>query len=123
MDLNALIADFHAELAALGPRGRGVRYPTDFIADTGALVVLLREHGWTRKAIAHTLGIRWPTLHRWSSAGASSETPAFAPVEIVQSHAPRDAAPTGVTLVSPSGWRLEGLDPERALDLLARLAC
>lgn len=123
MTFDDLLADFHRDKDALGPRGRGVRYPADFVANTGALVSLLREHGWTQHTIAQTLGISSSTLLRWSARDTTS-SPAFAPVEVLdeQQTAP-PCTSKSVTLISPTGWRLEGLDAHAALDLLSRLPC
>jgi hypothetical protein len=57
------------------------------------------------------------TAHRAESASAP-ELAALVPVEIVERTL---AACTAVTLVSPSGYRLEGLTLDDALHALARL--
>ena len=117
MTFDDLLADFRRDQDALGPRGRGVRYPADFIANTGALVTLLREHGWTQHAIAETLGISWPTLLRWSSS-LHHDAPAFVPLTL-QDALPDSSFPSPpLTLISPTGWRLEGLDLHTALALM-----
>ena len=121
MPFDDLLADFHTQLAALGSRGRGTRYPPEFIEHTGTLVTLLREHGWTQNAIAQTLEISWPTLLRWSSP--AEDAPSFAPIEVVECEPSTTPSTSTLTLVTPTGWRLEGLELERAVELLDRWSC
>ena len=122
MPFDDVLADFHTQLQALGPRGRGMRYPHEFIEFTSTLVSLLREHGWRQQTIAQTLGISWPTLLRWSSAPCA-DPPGFVPIQLLSpAPLPADAAST-LTLVSPTGWRLEGLELELALHIMATSPC
>ena len=80
------------------------RYSKKFKEDATELVRDLRQGGWTQQRISKTLEIPWVTLHRWKREGSSKrkKTSEFRPVQVmVDEQSP--------VLVSPSGWRIEGL--------------
>ena len=80
-----------------------------------------RVAGRTWAAIAEELGMSPETLRRWASPEvAKSQGTALAPVEVVQVAAPHPD-PTLVpplTLTSPAGYRVDGLDFDTTLALL-----
>jgi len=102
------------EVQALGPRGPGRRYPHALRARLMAWADAERRKGQQWVAISDRLGIPCATLQRWC---AGSE-PAFVPVVVRE-----EPTPDLVSVVAPSGWRLEGLSLSRALELLGRTGC
>ena len=69
-----------------------------------------RREGTSVGAIAEELGVGKTTLERWRSRGSR-----FVRVEAMQEASSR------VALVSPSGYRIEGVSLEQAVGLLSRL--
>ena len=64
--------------------------------------------------IAARLGIAEPTLRSW----LRKARPGFVPVVVEQAEAAKDQAGQTVVLVSPNGYRLEGLELAAACELL-----
>jgi hypothetical protein len=92
------------------------RYSENFKEDAVRLVDELRQKNWTQKRINKALQIPWVTLNRWKSdstagSGLGAE---FRPVKVI------DSRPTP-TLVSPSGWRIEGLTLNELIKVAGRL--
>jgi hypothetical protein len=92
------------------------RYPAKLRARIRAWVIARRERGdwWTE--IGEALGISTQTLVRWAEA-SSSAAPEMKAVDVI------DAPPIGtVTLVAPTGLRIEGVSIEAAIALLRGIA-
>ncbi len=70
---------------------------------------LRRREGARVSAIAEELGVGKTTLERWRSRDSG-----FVRVEAVP-------AASEVTLVSPSGYRVEGLSADQAIEYVSRL--
>lgn len=66
--------------------------------------------------VARELGLSESGLSRWLNAGK----PQLRPVRISATPTAKDA---GLVLVTPGGYRLEGLNAASAVDLLRRLEC
>lgn len=92
-----------------------------------------QEKGATFKSVVERLGVSEPTLQAWrrgqtpgSKKAQRSEERATPLVPVVVQppkwHAPQLVA-TPLVVVSPQGWRVEGLGLEEAEQLLRRLAC
>jgi hypothetical protein len=91
------------------------------------------EKGETLKSVVERLGVSEPTLQAWrrgqtpGSKKTRSSEPKREPLLPVVVHPPQPhaASPVATTLavVSPQGWRVEGLGLEDAAQLLRRLAC
>lgn len=97
-----------------------LRYPEAFRKDAVELVETLREEDWTQKRISESLEIPWATLGRWckQANGEDSERPdGFRPVEVVRDQGEED----GISLVSPNGWRIEGLSLTEVVEVARRL--
>ena len=104
-------------------RRDSMRYPQAFRADAIQLVGSLRQDGWTQKRISETLEIPWATLRRWRAKGDKSEpevTDGFRPVEVVETPRPTSST-NSIRLVSPEGWRVEGLTLTELLEVVGRL--
>lgn len=107
-------------------------------ATRAAVVALCRDRvaqGWTVNRVARELGLHGATVRAWLDVGGGVGS-GFVPVQVsaVPTEWPRRAdrllgptlatssPPPGLTLVSPGGYRLEGLDLDSALIALARLS-
>ena len=92
-----------------------------------------QEKGDTLKAVVERLGVSEPTLQAWrrgqtpGSKKTPRSEPRAAPLMPVVVGPPKQHAPPSVAttfaVVSPQGWRVEGLGVEEAAQLLRRLAC
>lgn len=108
-------------------RGGGTRYPSAERARLLRIAHRRRAEGWSWSRIGDSLGLPGGTLRWWSQrrvkAGSSSSpgTGALVPVTVISSDEVKQ--PGSVTLVAPSGWRLEGLSASAALELLGRVGC
>lgn len=92
------------------------RYSKKFKEDATELVRDLRRSGWTQQRISKTLKLPWVTLHRWKNKNSPGKerTSEFRPVQVVVD----EQTPV---LVSPSGWRIEGLTISQLVELARRL--
>ncbi len=90
-------------------QGVGRRYPPDVRRQVVAWVACERAAGRCWGALSDELGIPVSTLVRWSSR------PRALPVVV---ETPRSPSASMVSMVSPSGWRIEGVTLEQALALL-----
>ncbi|MEY2934725.1 MAG: hypothetical protein RL033_5474 [Pseudomonadota bacterium] len=100
-----------------GVTGRQGRcFPRDLKERTSIWIAERRAAGATAAQIAAELGLASGTVLRWEKAGKRSAR-ALVPVEVVA-----DVAVAGaLAVVSPSGFRIEGLSFENAVALLRAL--
>jgi hypothetical protein len=104
-------------------RGRGKSYPPALRARITNWARRRVANGESVGTVAREVALHPKTLASWLATSASAAETALVPVEIVASQidrAERDASK--VVLVSPSGYRVEGLTLGDALRALARLA-
>ena len=94
-------------------RGRGKRYRPRLKHRIAEAATALRRQGQGWQAIGKFFGIPHETVRRFSGA---ETTTALVPVEIVD-----EVACAGLTLVSPEGYRIEGLSVGAAAEILRRL--
>ena len=96
-----------------------------------ALTSPWREARWARRrlddgdqlgSLAAALDVHRETLRRWVSAPAvaASTTVALVPVEISDGEA-AGPGPAPISVVSPTGYRIDGLTLAEAITVLARL--
>ena len=93
------------------------------------------EAGGTFAGAAKALGVSEPTLQSWRKGQPAAhrrgqsvgQRPALVPVVVAE---PKKtgasgvrAVPGGLVLVSPGGWRVEGLSAAAVAELLGRLRC
>jgi transposase-like protein len=111
------LAELRRAVSDLGPKRPGRRIPAGLRARLMTTVHERRRGGAGVRELADALGLSVETLMRWSSArGASPTTTDERPLPVVV------ASPVAsLTLVTPGGFRLEGLSVAAAADLLARL--
>ena len=89
---------------ARGKHPSGVRYPAPFRDAVVTLAQTRLGHGQSRARIARDVGISFPTLVAWL------DRPGLRPVAVVSEADPAPARRSGVVLVTPQGFRIEGLD-------------
>ena len=96
-------------------RREGLRYAPELRRRVMAYVERARAQGMSWSRLSGELGIPAHTLSRWGSE--PSDGGGFVSVRTPQSQGKGT-----ITLVSPQGWRLEGLDTQTAVTLLRSLA-
>jgi hypothetical protein len=92
--------------------GRGKLYPPDTQARVVEFAQRRRAEGVSWNQIAGELGMRFETVRRWCA-----RAPTMRAVEVVAETRPSGA----VSVLSPSGYRLEGLTLEEAVTVLRAL--
>jgi transposase-like protein len=115
------------EIDLLGPRSPSRRYPPEVKARIVEWVRAQRQAGIGRVEVGESLSIPWQTLAQWlrdSDAPAESPSETLQPVRVVEKR-PRTVSARrevrALTLRTPQGFAIEGLDVEAALALLRRL--
>jgi len=111
------------------PRTASLGWPVELRARVARHAATRRARGEGWAAIGHSLGVSRTTVHSWVEAlDASPTVGAMVPVIVgeppVVSAPPPATEPTavaGVVLVSPRGFRLEGLSVNAAITALERL--
>ena len=103
------------EQAVGGHAYRGSRYPAELRAAAATFARSLVAAGGSIGQVAQDLGVPPVTLRRWMLATA---TAGFRPVEVEISGRP---AVGSAVVITPDGYRVEGLDVEGACTLLRSL--
>lgn len=109
------LRDLRQELAAR-ERGRGLHYPAELRDHVTAWARHRLKGGGAVQAVAAELGIRRETLRRWLRARPVAA--ALVPVEVAADLGSR----AGLSVVLPSGFRIDGLTVDEAVAVLQRLA-
>jgi hypothetical protein len=92
--------------------GRGRRFAPELRRQISVVGRRLRDEGQTWFRIGREIGLPGETVRRLCEAA-----PGFVAVEVVDK-----AVVRALVVVAPTGYRVEGLDVETAVALLARLA-
>jgi hypothetical protein len=92
--------------------GRGRRFAPELRRQISAVGRRLRDEGQSWFRIGREIGVRGETVRRLCEAA-----PGFVAVEVVD-----QAGRSDLVVVAPTGYRVEGLDVETVVALLARLA-
>ena len=97
---------------------RGYKYPVAVRQQVGAYVRDARKQGESLAVLSRRLGMPEVTLGRWSDVAATGA--AIAPVTVRPVATGAAPAPPAQTLcvVSPSGWKIEGLSRAEAVAIL-----
>jgi hypothetical protein len=95
------------------PRGRGQRYAPELKSQAIAWAQAERRAGESWKKIAEATGVHATTLRAWCKHGGEAR---MRRVQVVKDQ----AAPT-LSVVSPSGYKIEGLTLSEATALLGKL--
>lgn len=111
--MDARVKRFRAEVRQQGVGGVGSRYPLELRRLAVSLARERRSEPLSR--VAAELGISVVSLQRW----LDQEEPAqFRPVEIQAEPAGGTENPAGPVLITPRGYRIEGLGVESLAALL-----
>ena len=110
-------ARLRRRVAALGPRGRGSRIPEGLRSEITAYARERHGDGASLRQTAREIGITYETIRNWLRVPERGAR-ALVPVAIVPDVVARDA----LVVVSPRGYRVEGLDVAGAAALLRMLA-
>jgi hypothetical protein len=100
---------------SLHERGRGRRYPHALRDRVAAFAEARRVDGASWAEIGAELGLRLETVRRWCAHNEVPASCAILPVEIVAE------ARTVLTVVAPSGLRVEGVTLAEVVALLQAL--
>jgi hypothetical protein len=109
------IRQLRASLARMRP-GQGRRYGTGVRDRISHVAKQMREEGASWRDVGEALGMPVGTVQR-ICVELETTAPGFVPVEITP-----DLRRGELVIVTPGGHRVEGLDLETAVALLARLA-
>lgn len=112
------IAAVQQLVAAHRPRISSEGYPAHVRTAVVAAARARLAEGWTNTRVGRELGLAATTVRQWLRAPPSGSS--FRPVTITSDLA-LPTRPAALSLVTPSGYRLEGLDLDGAAALLARL--
>ena len=105
-------------VAALGVRRRGARVPARLRAEITAYAREQRTAGVPVRAIARETGVSTESVRRWLAGPGRLRRPMMSAVAVtIGPH-----VPGSVVLVSPSGYRVEGLDVSGVAAVLRQLA-
>ena len=100
--------------------GRGKRYPEPLRQLAVGFATEAQACGWSGSRIARRLGVSWATLERWCATQPAAE-PSVGMREVVV----RDEAPSSTelrpVLVTPEGYRIEGLGQADLVEILRAL--
>jgi transposase-like protein len=128
MTVTAELKLLREEIDLLGPRSPSRRYPPEVKARIVEWVRAQRKAGIGRVEVCESLSISWQTLAQWlRDVDAAEEAPVgepLQPVRVVEKppravSARREAR--ALTLRTPQGFVIEGLDVEDVAALLRRL--
>jgi hypothetical protein len=108
--------ELRRRVARLKRERPGFRFSTKLRAEITAWIAKQRERGAWWSELARAIGVSEQTLKRWATPRATTSA-SLLPVEVI------DAPPVGtVTLVSPTGLRIEGVAIVDAIAILRGLA-
>ncbi len=110
------LRDLRRELAPR-VRGPGRHYPDKLRARITRWARGQLDDGAGLRAVASALGVHRETLRRWTTDEDDAPRLALVPVEVVADDPPGST----VSVVSPSGFRIDGLTLDEAIAALARL--
>ena len=96
--------------------GHGRRYGAEIRGRISRVVRQMREDGASWRVVSETLGMPLETVRR-IYVGHQEARPGFVPVEVTS-----EIRRVELAVVTPGGYRVEGLDLDAAVTLLARLA-
>ena len=134
MEMEKELEQFRQEAQRLkaGRQGGSLPFPETLRAFAVRYAAHMLDAGGTVVEAAGKLGVSAPTLYEWRkgrAAGHREQKPAKKSAALVAVHVGERAAQAAVAslqkvvLVSPSGWRVEGLSVEAVAQLLGRLGC
>ncbi|GMU05419.1 transposase [Corallococcus caeni] len=129
MELEKELEQFRQEAQRLkaGRRSGSLPFPEALRAFAVRYAEYTVAAGGTVTDAAQKLGVSGPTLYEWRKGRPRpkpiEKSAALVPVRVSQRPAAAAGAAVQVVLVSPGGWRVEGLGVESAAQLLGKLGC
>ena len=100
---------------ALGRSAKTTPVPRHVRAQIVAFAARAMAGGWSLAAVARAVGVSIGSVRNWRRSSAAS---ALVPVVVTPSRA---IPPAALTVVAPSGYRVEGLDVPTTAALLRAL--
>ena len=100
--------------------GRGRRYPESLRQLAVGFATEAEACGWSGNRIARRLGVAWATLERWCATQPVAEPGGGMREVVVRADGP-SSAELGPVLVTPEGYRIEGLEQEDLVEILRAL--
>ena len=100
--------------------GRGKRYPEDLRQLAVGFAAEAEACGWSGSRIARRLGIAWGTLERWCAKQPAAEFGGGMREVVVRDDATSSPELRPV-LMTPEGYRIEGLGQEELVEILRAL--
>ena len=120
--LEAELSSLREEVSQLERGSPGYRYPPLIRRRLAQMASRLRSLGWQAKSVEDALTVRWSTLRPWLKS--SPEPPqSLVPVQVLSPVSEvLEPEVRSVHVVTPSGYRIEGLSLPEALQLLQALS-
>jgi hypothetical protein len=103
---------------ARGKHPNAVRYPAPVREAVVALARTRLGQGQSLARVARGVGLSFPTLTTWLAGPAAA---ALRPVTLVPGPDPVTTPPLTIVLVTPEGFRVEGLDRDTLVAVLRSL--
>ena len=103
---------------AHGKHPNAVRYPTSLRQAVVALARARLGQGQSLARVARGVGVSFPTLATWLARPAQSD---LRPVTLAPAPDPEPTPPSRIVLVTPQGFRVEGLDGGALVAILRAL--
>lgn len=100
--------------------GRGRRYPKSLRRLAVGFAKEARAAGWSASRIARRLGVAWATLERWCATPPVDEA-SIGMREVLVVDAAPPVLEGHAVLVTPEGYRIEGLRQEDLVVLIQAL--
>lgn len=100
--------------------GRGKRYPKSLRRLAVGFAHEAEAAGWSPSRIARRLGVSWTTLERWCATPPVIEAEGGMREVVVRDDVP-PTVERHLVLVTPEGYRVEGLVQEDLVDLVRAL--
>lgn len=113
------LAELRRRVRALGSRHRGARVPRALRAAITAYAMAERSAGTSCGVIAKRLGVSAESIRRWAQRRpqvGDGRGRGFVPVRVVA-----DVVGRTLTVLAPTGYRVEGLSIAEVAELLRRL--
>ncbi len=113
-------------LEELGERGRTSRVPNGARRAVVAYVEMARSEGLSWRRVVEAVGVSETALRHWCEEDDAGEAIELLPVEVIgdEGAVPGAGPPRSIgaaTLVSPGGYRVEGLGVDQLAALLSRV--
>lgn len=97
--------------------GRGKRYPESLRRLAVEFATEAQAAGWSGSRIAQRLGVTWATVERWCAIQPVAELGGGMREVVVRDEVP-SLAESRAVLVTPEGYRVEGLRQDELVEIL-----